>query len=78
MCVWTVCFYSSVFVTVHNGSYYYQTPPPKTLSGPCGPHQYQKDSIREATVWIKRLKIEDIPHTLNHNVDLSESARSHI
>ncbi len=78
MCVWTVCFYSSVFVTVHNGSYYYQTPPPKTLSGPCGPQQYQKDSIREATVWIKRLKIEDIPHTLNHHVDLSESARSHI
>lgn len=54
MCVWTVCFHSSVFVTVHNGSYYYQIPPPMTLPGPCGPHQYQKDSIREATVWISR------------------------
>lgn len=52
MCVYRLCvFLQQCFcVTVHNGSYYYEIPPPKTLPGPHGPHQYQKDSICETTV----------------------------
>lgn len=51
VCIDCVCFYSSVFVLLSTmAAIITKSLPQKTLPGPHGPHQYQKDSICETTV----------------------------
>lgn len=52
LCVYGLCVSTAVFLLLSTMAAIIT----KTLPGPCGPHQYQKDSIREVTVDLKGLK----------------------